>query len=248
MKPVIGILYCGFSSQNFHRQTLYVTAAYVSAVERSGGLPIIVPYISNVHDIASYIKACDGFLFCGGDDITPSLFHEELLTDQGRTDQKTDLFHLTVMRKVLHERLPVFGICRGMQVLNLALGGSIYQDLSLRSSSSLNHIQRSENRSDLCHKIFISKNSLLYNFCGESCYVNSYHHQSVKKFGKNLLLSAIASDGVVEAVEHPDLPFVLGVQWHPECLIEESSAMQNLFQYFIDQASRSKTILIPKLY
>lgn len=164
MKPVIGILYCGFLTQGFDRQSIYVTASYLSAIEASGGLPVIIPYISSTYDIASYTKLCDGFLFCGGDDITPILFHEELCTDRGHTDQKTDSFHLSFMKEALRSRLPIFGICRGMQVLNLALGGTIYQDISLRPQPSLNHMQLSENRSDLCHKISVSNNSLLFNF------------------------------------------------------------------------------------
>lgn len=200
MKPVIGILYCGFLTHGFDRQSIYITGSYLSAIEASGGLPVIIPYISSTYDIASYIKLCDGFLFCGGDDITPILFHEELCTDRGHTDQKTDSFHLSFMKEALRSRLPIFGICRGMQVLNLALGGTIYQDISLRPQPSLNHMQLSENRSDLCHKISVSSNSLLCNFFGNNHLVNSFHHQAIKKLGKDLFLSAISSDGIAEAI------------------------------------------------
>lgn len=187
MKPVIGILYCGFLTQGFDRQSIYVTASYLSAIETSGGLPVIIPCISSTYDIASYIKLCDGFLFCGGDDITPILFREELYTDRGHTDQKTDSFHLSFMKEALRSRLPIFGICRGMQVLNLALGGTIYQDISLRPQPSLNHMQLSENRSDLCHKISVSNNSLLYNFLRDNHLVNSFHHQAIKKLYNGLI-------------------------------------------------------------
>ena len=244
MKPVIGILYCGFLTQGFDRQSIYVTASYLSAIEASGGLPVIIPYISSTYDIASYIKFCDGFLFCGGDDITPILFHEELCTDRGHTDQKTDSFHLSFMKEALRSRLPIFGICRGMQVLNLALGGTIYQDISLRPQPSLNHMQLSEKRSDLCHKISVSNNSLLCSFLGNNHLVNSFHHQAIKKLGKDLFLSAISSDGIAEAIEYPKLPFVVGVQWHPECLLEDES-MFELFRHFIKESARAKTINIP---
>lgn len=122
MKPVIGILYCGFLTQGFERQSIYVTSSYLSAVEVSGGLPVVIPYFSDLNCIANYIKLFDGILFCGGDDVTPLLYHEELGTNRGHTDYKTDTFHFTFMKEALRSRLPILGICRGMQVLNLALG------------------------------------------------------------------------------------------------------------------------------
>ena len=244
MKPVIGILYCGFLAQGFDRQSIYVTASYLSAIETSGGLPVIIPCISSTYDIASYIKLCDGFLFCGGDDITPILFREELYTDRGHTDQKTDSFHLSFMKEALRSRLPIFGICRGMQVLNLALGGTIYLDISHRPHPSLIHMHLSVIRSDLFLKISFSNNSLLYNFLRDNHLVNSFHHQAIKKLGKDLFLSAISSDGIAQAIEYPKLPFVVGVQWHPECLLEDES-MFELFRHFIKESARAKAINIP---
>lgn len=129
-KPVIGIVFCGFSDDR-----LFVPFSYIQAIEKSDGIPVIIPYLSDADSLSSYLSICDGFLFCGGDDITPELFGEELQTDHGTTDRKTDQFHLTLMQKVLDFHLPVLGICRGMQVLNLALGGTIYQDLSLRNGT-----------------------------------------------------------------------------------------------------------------
>ena len=122
MKPVIGILYCGFLTQGFERQSIYVTSSYLSAVEVSGGLPVVIPYFSDFNYIANYIKLFDGILFCGGDDVTPLLYHEELGTNRGHTDYKTDTFHFTFMKEALRSRLPNLGICRRKQVLNLELG------------------------------------------------------------------------------------------------------------------------------
>lgn len=111
MKPVIGILYCGFLTQGFERQSIYVTSSYLSAVEVSGGLPVVIPYFSDLNCIANYIKLFDGILFCGGDDVTPLLYHEELGTNRGHTDYKTDTFHFTFMKEALRSRLPILGIC-----------------------------------------------------------------------------------------------------------------------------------------
>lgn len=238
MNPVIGIVICGFMNG---RQ--FVPHPYVRAVESSGGIPLIVPRCTDTEVMDRFLSICDGFLFCGGDDITPLLFGEELLTTYGKTDWRTDLFHIELMKKILQSSLPVLGICRGMQVMNLALGGSIYQDISLRPGNALNHMQLSEDRSDPCHKVTISKNSILYNICGTSCVTNTFHHQCIKKLGVNLKITGIASDGIIEAIESLSHPFAVGVQWHPECMYQDSEPMQNLFMLFIQKSENIKKIL-----
>ena len=146
------------------------------------------------------------------------------------------------MAYVLQSRLPVLAICRGMQVMNLALGGTIWQDLSLRPVHTLNHMQVSAHRQDVCHKITISKNSMLYDFLGEHAEVNSFHHQCLHLIPASLRPSAIASDGVVEAIELPGHPFALGVQWHPEVLYHSDHGMKKLFLALLKKASVSKNI------
>lgn len=248
MKPVIGILFCGFEK---NRQ--FVSYPYIEAISASGGLPILIPYSDyNKRTLTSdhsdpfykYLDICDGFLFCGGDDVTPLLYGEELMTDKGHTDLKTDQFQLHFMEKLISSKLPILAICRGMQILNLALNGSIYQDISLRHTPSLNHMQQSQDRSDICHKITIKKGSMLYKICGSSIYVNSFHHQCIKSPGTNLITTASASDEIAEALELPDHPFVLGVQWHPECMYNTDINMKNLFITFIEASKSSKKILL----
>lgn len=239
-KPVIGIVFCGFFDDR-----LFVPFSYIQAIEKSEGIPVMIPYLSDTDSLSGYLSICDGFLFCGGDDITPELFGEELQTEKGTTDRKTDQFHLTLMQKVLDFHLPVLGICRGMQVLNLALGGTIYQDLSLRNRNSLNHQQRSLDRSDSCHTVAFASHSLLYEICGNSCAVNSYHHQCIKTLGKHIKMTGITSDGVIESIESTGHTFAVGVQWHPECMYTNCEAMRRLFDQFVRKAAGAKHLSLP---
>lgn len=237
MSPVIGILYCGFDG---NRQ--FVTSSYIEAISEAGGIPLIIPYPGKNTCSTRYFNLCDGLLFCGGGDITPLLFGENLMTEKGSTDWKTDIFHIRFMQQALSFKLPILGICRGMQILNLALGGTIWQDMSLRPEKSLNHMQLSADRSDICHQLSVSRNSLLYKLCGESLDVNSFHHQCINTLGDTLKTTAIAPDGVIEAVESSVFPFAVGVQWHPECMYQISDPMKNLFLLFIRASKKERHI------
>lgn len=240
MNPVIGVVVCGCDGG---RQ--FVSQPYIEAATAAGAVCILIPCTEDTSHFPVYYGLCDGFLFCGGNDISPRLFGEDLLTDRGQTDMRMDRFHLDFMKYVLSTSLPVLAVCRGMQVLNLALGGTIYQDLSLRNGVSQNHMQKSENRGDVCHRVAFSKNSLLYHICGSFLETNSFHHQCVKTIGKGLTVSAAAADGVVEALEDTSRDFLVGVQWHPECMYASSPPMRELFSKFTDRAGQAKNISLP---
>lgn len=237
MKPTIGIVSCGYQNQ---RQ--FVPQAYIQTVEYYGGIPIILPCTQDEEAYSCYGRQCDGFLFCGGDDVTPLLFGEELMTERGATDYRTDQFHITLMKYLLSLKLPILAVCRGMQILNIALGGTIYQDLSLRWPVSMNHMQLSCDRSDPCHRITVLKDSILSNIFSENELVNSFHHQCIRILGAELNISAVASDGIIEAIESDHLPFVVGVQWHPECMWKTSASMGELFSVFIEKSKNAKNL------
>jgi putative glutamine amidotransferase len=222
MRPKIGVVVCGFTDD---RQ--FVTNTYIQSVRYSGGLPFILPLIRSDNAIQEYISFCDGFLFCGGDDITPLLFGEEPKSGIGKTDVTLDLFQLRLMRAVLSTKKPVFSICRGMQVFNVACGGTIYQDISLQPG------HQSYSRAEVSHKICVEKNSQLCKYIGSHLKVNSFHHQTVGMLGKNLTACAHATDKTIEAVEMSSHPFAIGVQWHPECMYRSSPEMRELFSEFV---------------
>ena len=232
MKPVIGIVTCGFIENK-----QFVSNAYIQSIRYSGGIPLILPLVRSDQMSQDYIRLCDGFLFCGGGDITPLLFGQEPKNGNGSTNITLDIFQLRLMRNILKTEKPVFCICRGMQVFNIACGGTIYQDVALQPGTSLNHMQHSRSRSDVSHRIKIKKGTILYQNIGSCLYVNSYHHQTLDKLGIGLMVSATAADETIEAIEIPGHPFALGVQWHPESMYRTSSEMRVLFNNFISHAT-----------
>ncbi|MEY8431438.1 type 1 glutamine amidotransferase [Lachnospiraceae bacterium 48-42] len=240
MNPIIGVVVCGSDAG---RQ--FVTHSYIQALESAGAVCVLIPCTEDDSHFPCYYGICDGFLFCGGDDISPRLFGEDLLTERGQTDMHMDCFHLSFMKYALSTSLPIFAICRGMQVLNLAYGGTIYQDISLRNGVSQNHMQHSASRGDVCHRVACTKNSLLYNLCGSFLETNSFHHQCVKTIGKGLSVSAVTADGIVEALEDSSRSFLVGLQWHPECMYASSPPMRELFSKFVDRARYAKNISLP---
>ena len=233
MRTKIGVVICGLDNQ---RQ--FVSDAYIQAVKSAGGLPIILPLIKSKTVIQEYVELCDGFLFCGGGDITPLLFGQEPATNVGKTDITLDLFQIRLMKAVLTADKPVLAICRGMQVLNVACGGTIYQDINLVDFDTINHMQNSISRRDISHKVIFEPESKVHKILGSFAYTNSFHHQSIDRLGKGLAVSGFTGDAIVEAIEMPSHTFVLGVQWHPESMLDCS----NMKQLFYALIRYSKTI------
>ena len=224
MKTKIGIVICGLEN---NRQ--YVTDAYIQAVKSTGGLPIILPLVKSKSVIAEYVELCDGFLFCGGGDITPLLFGQEPMSGIGKTDITLDLFQIRLMKLILEKEKPVLAICRGMQVLNVACGGTIYQDLNETDFETINHMQTSLSRKDISHKVTFASKSHIHQMLGPFAYTNSFHHQAIDRVGKDLVVTGTTGDDIVEAIEMPSHSFVLGVQWHPESMLDSAPNMKQLF-------------------
>ncbi len=231
MKAKIGIVICGFMK---NRQ--FVTDSYVQAIHKANGLPILLPMVRSNLIIQEYVSLCDGFLFCGGEDITPLLFGEEPVKGIGKTDAALDTFQIRLMQAVLQSDKPVLAICRGMQILNVTLGGNIYQDLSL-AGETINHMQSSSSRQDASHKVTFTSGSRMHRIFGTFAYTNSFHHQSVHRLGEGLIATGYTGDGMIEAIERPGLPFTVGVQWHPECMLKKNDKMLRLFQFLVHHSS-----------
>jgi putative glutamine amidotransferase len=190
---------------------------YPEAIERAGGIPVIVPLL-RPEAIDSLLDRVDGVCLPGGPDLQPSAYGEEPHPELGPTEPRVDAVELALVRAADRRKLPILAICRGMQVLNVARGGSLHQHLPDVVGNGLEHLQP-EHGSITTHHVETAPHSRLRAVLGgPKVEVNSFHHQAVRTLGKNLVATAWAQDGTIEAVEHPGDRFVLGVQWHAEGL------------------------------
>lgn len=215
----------------------YINAAYISAVEDAGAVPFIIPVSSDLEKTKKLIDLCDGLLFPGGEDIDPGYYGENPHKNLGEIRPEVDKFLFHSLLYALEQRKPALGICKGMQMMVVATGGSLYQDIySQREEETFLHCQ-SGRRTYGVHQVQIDKDSRLFQILEtEQIATNSMHHQSVRTLGKGLRLSAHTEDGIVEAVESLD-GRLIGVQWHPEEMVPESEAMKRLFQNLVQRAS-----------
>lgn len=236
MKPLIGIMASIGELKDVPGIT-QLNNTYVISVSQAGGIPIIIPTRLTPEERTRITELCDGFVFSGGIDITPSLFDEDPHEKLGATSYPLDMVQLPLMQEIIRARKPVLGICRGEQVLNVACGGSLYQDISESPDLFVKHSQKSV-PGDVSHRVFIEPDTLLFRLFGKEIMTNSYHHQSVKKPGKDIVISARSADGIVEAIEIRDYPFGVGVQWHPEMMITfGDETMCPLFEALIQASS-----------
>ncbi|KUK31456.1 MAG: Glutamine amidotransferase class-I domain protein [Thermoanaerobacterales bacterium 50_218] len=232
-RPIIGITL----AHDPEKGRFFCREAYLDAVQRAGGVPVLLPPVQKQDSLQVYRDLVAGLLLSGGGDLHPSFFGEDPCWKLGEVSLVRDKFEIALVKLVLDAGKPVLGICRGIQVLNVALGGTLYQDLSSQAPASLQHIQRGA-RKEPAHEVEIKKGSLLASVLGaERIWVNSFHHQAVKDVAPSLEAVAWSADGVVEAVELPGHDFVVGVQWHPEDLLEEEHAVA-LFRAFVAAAEQ----------
>ncbi len=236
-RPVIGILGMRTidASGNVPVMRDFTNAAYCAAVQRGGGIPLLIPATTGIDDVDRLLACCQGLLLPGGIDVDPRLYHEDPLPVLGDVDLQTDRLWIAACTKALELGLPVLGICRGLQLANVALGGSLHQDLSLANSHHLLHAQK-QGRDYPMHRIEIDAESRLAQILGTtSLFTNTLHHQCVKDAGRGLTVVARTPDGIPEALESPDGQIIL-VQWHPEELLDSEPRMLGLFADLVQRA------------
>ena len=237
MQPVIGIT-TNHSSNAYNQTTVLLNQAYVKAILQAGGVPVLIPssVVENGWD-ALYARL-DGILFSGGGDISLDYFKGDPHPRIDDVDPERDTVELNLLHAAVSDGKPFLGICRGCQVVNVGLGGTLYTHLPDQFPNALDHAYPGNMRTVLVHEVKIEEGTHIADVLGEPIVkVNSHHHQGLKDIASSLRIAGHAPDGLVEAIELPDHPFGLAVQWHPEWLTDQQST-RNLFRRFIEAAGK----------
>ena len=236
-KPLIGITTRNGKDSDGHPFTA-LQHSYVNAIIQAGGLPVLIPSNLFVEDFLELYSRVSGILFSGGGDISLNYFHGSDHPRIGEVDDNRDFTEISLMRVAVNEGKPVLGICRGAQVMNVALGGTLYTHIYDQLQGALDHAYPGDLRRTLVHPVNVDETSHSAEIFGETLLnVNSLHHQGLKDIAPGLRVAGHAPDGLVEVVEIPDHPYAVAVQWHPEWLTDQA-AMQRLFKSFVDASGR----------
>ena len=233
-KPIIALTPLWDKKMNSY----WMLPGYMDLIIRNGGIPVMLSFAEGEDAMKKIAETFDGFLFTGGDDIRPSYYNEERVAECADDCEERDNLEFALFREVIKTGKPVLGICRGMQFINVALGGTLYQDLPSMRKSNVVHRQGQPYDGDI-HTVDVYENSLLHRIAGgDTLNVNSLHHQAVKDLGEGLEVCAIAPDGLVEAIYRPDKKFFLGVQWHPEMRFSKDESSMAIGKAFVEACAK----------
>lgn len=244
MKPVIGIsgnilINKGNTFSGYRRS--YVNQDYVEAILRAGGIPFIIPFNEDLESIREMVEHVDGVVLSGGHDVNPYNYGEDPLLKIGEVFPERDVFDMEIYKTAVKFNKPVFGICRGFQIINVVNGGSLYQDLSYADFVKLKHDQQ-DNPSQATHFVKFEEGTFLRDILGEESKVNSFHHQILKDVAPGFKVVAKSPDGVVESIQKiTEDCFVVGVQWHPEMLSVKYEDSQKVFDEFVKEVKKRKS-------
>jgi len=235
--PLIGI--SGSISKT--EKEMSIQTCYTNALMKAGALPVLL--CPNMDDamLNQCMSGLDGILLAGGNDVSPDRYGHDPIDELGEVCPLRDDFEGRLVRMAAEMKMPVLGICRGIQSINVAMGGTLWQDVpsQYRTAEGTKGIAHSQTRADFytSHRVFIEENSMLMQLIDErEIRVNSFHHQGVRDVASGMNVAAHASDGLIEAIEHPDLPFFLGVQWHPERYFDRDRTAMVLFEALAEAA------------
>ena len=229
-RPLIGIT-CSKNAEG----KICMSPHYLNSLWEAGAVGVFLAYTQDEEKLAEYARVFDGFLFAGGDDMDPALYGEQVMFDSVEIDADRDQFELSLYRHVIASGKPIMGICRGIQVLNVAEGGSLYQHID-------GHRQTPKPGDVTEQPVMVQVGSMLHNLIGEEeILVNTFHHQNVKALAPTLAADAVSKDGYIEALHMPGHAFFFAVQWHPEIYRQSSPAMRKVFSAFVN-AARSEML------
>lgn len=243
MKPVIGIsgsilINKGNAFSGYRRS--YVNQDYVEAVLRAGAIPFIIPFNEDLEATREMVEKVDGIILSGGHDVNPYYYGEDPMLKIGELFPERDVFDMELYKTAIELKKPIFGICRGYQIINVINGGTLYQDLSYADFVKIKHDQV-DNPTQATHFIELEEGTFLKNILGEKYKVNSFHHQILKDVAPGFKVVAKSSDGVIESIEKiTEDSFVIGVQWHPEMLSASNEKSQAIFNAFVKKVIECK--------
>jgi putative glutamine amidotransferase len=235
MKPIIGIT-TNLSLNSYNQPVIQLQQSYVRAIMQAGGVPVLIPSLLAEGDWDALYDRLSGILFSGGGDIALEHFPGEAHPRIDDVDPLRDSVELKLLQASASDGKPFLGICRGCQVMNVALGGTLYTHIPAQLPGALDHAYPGKLRTTLVHEVKIEEGTRAAEIFGEPIVrVNSLHHQGLKDIAPAVRVTGVAPDGLVEAIELPDHPFGLAVQWHPEWLTDQEG-MRNLFRKFVEAA------------
>ncbi len=236
-RPIVGVMPLWDDEKN----SIWMLPGYMDAVSLTGAVPIMFPFTADEGELEQLVELCTGILLTGGQDVSPLLYHESPMEDLVLPCPKRDEMETVVLRMALERDLPVLGICRGLQFLNVFLGGTLFQDLPRQHPSDTEHHQRPPYDRPI-HNVDLVQDSPLRRLLGVgSLGVNSYHHQAVRRLAAPLEAMALSPDGLVEAAYMPEKRFVWAVQWHPEFSYKTDAHSMAVFRAFTDAMTQTST-------
>lgn len=230
MKPIIGL------TMHTSERKLEVNASYIESIERAGGIPVCLPFLT-AEGQGTVLAKLDGLLVIGGYDINPLLYGQQPHTSLGEVVTKRDTSDLSIVKQALAMDLPILAICRGHQLLNVALGGTLIQHIPAQVPGAILHTQRAA-RHELTHTVELISPRFQQLFGATEVLTNSFHHQAIDIVGDGLVVAAVTKDGVIEGLEYPAARYCVSVQWHPEELVRVDEYAAKLFTSFITAAKK----------
>lgn len=233
-RPVIGIS----GPYNQEKKQIILGEYYANTLLRAGALPVLLPRTTDEATICALLDSIDALLLAGGEDVHPARFGEEKLAACGAIDEVRDEFELLLVKHALERRMPIFGICRGIQVLAVALGATLFQDIESQLGLPRERHYQKEPFDDAIHVVRFKEGGLLERITETSVMpTNSMHHQSIKEANERIRIEGITMDGIIEAISAADNEAVFGVQFHPERFAHYSDFAYRLFTYFVEKAA-----------
>lgn len=233
--PVIGI------TGNYTQETCTLAEGYYQSVLKAGGIPFIIPPFYETDRLGELLDRLDGIIFSGGGDINPLLLGEEPIKELHSITPERDQQELLLARLAYDRQIPMLGICKGIQIINAALGGTLYQDIHTQMEGIRIKHNQDQDRRYPSHQVTISRGSILEKIFGTELAVNSFHHQACKSAAPGLKVTAMSSDGVIEAIESDEFKSIMGVQWHPETyILRNSTEMLPIFEWLISESAEFK--------